>query len=114
MEIIKSVRSPAFRDGVLSWCEGDKFSFKIRMRLSSLGEEIADLTGSVLSARFFDKSGKPVKTFTQSGDATCIFTLAFNTETTAIFPRGRYTFDIVIENSAGKCTVANDVPALVK
>ena len=115
MEYIQSIRSPAVKDGLLSWCEGDVFDFYLKLTLRSLGSEIADHTGYSYEAVFFDKSGKEVAVFTQDGDASKTFTLAFDAGTTAHFPAGKYHYDVyVICPGGGRVTVANDQPAIVK
>ena len=113
-KIAKALFSPAIKDGVVSWCEGDVFDLKFKITLMSLGEAVDDLTGYTLGAVFSDATGRAVHTFTESGDATSTMTLSFTSAVSGAFKKGRYKFDVCITTPDGKrSTIANDVPVIV-
>ena len=111
---INNTVSPAFSNGVLSWCEGDVFAFYIRARLSSAGAPIDDLTGYTAEVRFSHPAGGVVHTFAcdlSDGRARLDFTSAV----TAKFCPGRYVYDVtVIGTDGARSTVASDCPAVVR
>lgn len=111
---IKNTVSPSFSGGVLSWCEGDVFSFYIRPKLYSAGMPIEDLTGYTAVVTFSGASGGVVHVFEcdlSSGRATLEFTSAV----TSKFYRGRYVYDVaVIGTDGARSTVACDAPAVVR
>ena len=111
---INNTVSPAFENGVLSWCEGDVFSFFIRPRLSSAGMPIEDLTGYTADITFRYPAGGIVHTFTcdlSEGRAK----LDFTSSVTSKFYPGRYVYDVaVIGTDGARSTVANDCPAVVR
>ena len=112
--LTSTVFSPAIKNGVVSWCEGDVFDFTLKISLAALGENVNDLTGYTLAACFSDRTGRIVHTFTQSGDATSKMTLSFTSAVSGAFPKGRYNFDVCITTPDGKrATIANDVPVIV-
>ncbi|MBR6918629.1 MAG: hypothetical protein IKN38_10635 [Clostridia bacterium] len=114
-ETLPRVTSPALEHGVLTWCEGDVFNFFIKIKLSSLGEAIEDLTGYFAEAAFFDTGRKCVHTFSEELGNDCVFTLEFDAGATSDFPRGRYSFDIYLTTPDSKrITLANDVAAIVR
>ena len=114
MERLKCAATPRMEGGRLVWCEGDVFTFRIKIRLSSMGEPIPDHTGYTYAAEFFDKSGKEILAITENGDDTTTFAIAFDSETTSLFPRGRYFYDIhVLCPDGSRITCGNDLPALV-
>lgn len=106
---------PSICGGVLLWCEGDVFTFTLKLRLFSLGEELSDLTEYRFGANFYDASGDLVHSFTADGDGSCTFPLAFTEEVSAKFPKGIYHFDVRVTAPDGTVsTVANDAPAHVR
>ncbi len=114
MEKLAGTTFPAVKNGALVMCEGDRFTLRLRLRLFSLGEEITDLTGYTLTARFFDRGGGNVCTFTEQGDESCVFPLVFGSSSANVFPRGSYSFDVHADCPDGtRVTLANDVPMRV-
>ena len=114
MEELKSAATPRIQRGRLIWCEGDVFRYRIRIDLVSLGEKITDHTGYTYAAEFFDKSGKDVCIITEDGSESGIFTIDFDEETTALFPRGRYYYDVrVLCPDGTRISCGNDLPASV-
>ncbi len=111
---INNTVSPEFSNGVLSWCEGDVFSFYIRPHLSSAGMPVDDLTGYSAEVKFSYPAGGVVHTFTcdlSDGRAKLDFTSAV----TSKFVPGRYVYDVtVIGTDGARSTVASDAPALVR
>ncbi len=111
---IDSTVSPSFENGVLSWCEGDVFTFCIRVNLSSAGMPVDDLTGYTAQITFRYPSGGVVHTF------ECDLTdgrarLDFTSSVTSKFYPGRYVYDVaVIGTDGARSTVANDSPAVVR
>ena len=114
MNNLKSELLPHLKDGKLTWCEGDVFTFRIRVTLSSLGEKIEDHTGYTYVAEFFDVSGKEILAVTQDGDESETFAIAFDAATTSLFPRGRYFYDVhVLCPDGTRITAGNDLPISV-
>ena len=114
MEKLKEAATPRISKGKLVWCEGDVFDFKIKISLKSLGEKICGHTGYTYVAEFFDKSGKEILAVTQDGGESETFTIAFDAETTSLFPRGRYFYDIHVLCPDGcRISCGNDLPVSV-
>jgi len=107
--------SPAIKDGILTWCEGDVFDFTISLKLYSLGELLDDLDDYTFEASFYDAGGGQVHKFTEESEGSCDFTLSFTPAVSAKFHRGKYRYDVAVTTPDGKkTTVANDVPAAVR
>ncbi len=114
MENLKSAAVPRIQRGRLIWCEGDVFTYRIRITLTSLGAAFPDHTGYTYVAEFFDKSGKDVCVITQEGGESRTFTIDFDEDTTALFPRGRYSYDVrVLCPDGTRISCGNDLPATV-
>jgi len=113
-ERIPGTRSPMLKNGVLTWCAGDAFTFTLKLCLSALGEELSDLTGYAVETSFYDAGGAAVHTFEGEGDSSRLFQMDFTPEVSGKFPRGRYLYDVSVTSPEGyRSTVANDVPASV-
>ncbi len=114
MEYLKSERFPCVKRGKLTWCEGDTFTFRINVTLTSMGAKIADDTGYVYVAEFFDASGKEILAVTEEGNGSGLFAIAFDAPTTSLFPRGRYFYDVhVLCPDGTRITAGNDLPISV-
>ena len=111
---INGTVSPAFEKGVLSWCEGDVFSFYIRPRLSSAGMPIEDLTGYSAAISFRFPAGGVVHTF-ECDLSEGVAKLDFTSSVTSKFYPGRYEYDVaVIGTDGARSTVASGCPAIVR
>jgi hypothetical protein len=113
-ELPSAKQSPRIINGVLKWYLGDTFDLDIR--LSLIDQENEDYIigpDDTVETVFRDATGDIVKTFTQTGIGDNTITLDFNAETTALFDRGKYTYDIYL-NSLERTTLANDNEAVVE
>ena len=114
MEELRSAATPRISKGKLTWCEGDVFDFKIKITLKSHGSVIADHTGYTYVAEFFDKSGKEILAVTEDGGESTTFTIVFDSETSSLFPRGRYFYDVHVLCPDGcRISCGNDLPVSV-
>ena len=120
------VLSPMIDKGVLYFCEGDVFKVSLKLELYAMGEKYALKEGDTVEVTFRDRSGAVTKVFSsvaenENGEensetvenGNCI-TLDFDKETTLLFTKGKYLYDVCIkEENGNRTTVANDNVAVV-
>ena len=113
-ELPKAKLSPRNVNGVLKFYEGDTFSYYLILELSDQsGEPLTlDPSAATVKVRFFDCRKQPVKEFVFGGDDggeinENKITLDFDSETTALFHRGRYTYDCILECGERRITLAD-------
>lgn len=108
---LKNTVSPALTDGVLSWCEGDAFRIRLKIKLMSQGSEV-DLDGYSAEVKFSGADGGDVHKFeceVENGAVTLDFTDAVSSE----FLPGRYVFSVVVKKDGERSTVVRSSPAIV-
>lgn len=112
MACIKSCPTPYIRDGTIVWSEGDIFTLNFELDLKDTDGEtvILDDTSTVtVSVRRLN--GEMVKEFTVSGSNSIV--IDFDKETTALFARGQYRYDITVKNDY-RLTIVNDQRMIVR
>lgn len=110
-----AIPSPAIASGVLCWHQGDEFTITIELALTdNNGDSVTLGSGDSVTVVFAKKSGAAVKTFPFTSFTDNKIDLVFDATTSALFPMGHYTYDVVVEPSAGgRFTIANDNPVCV-
>ena len=109
MEDIKPARpSPRLEDGALCWYEGDIFTVGFDLVLTDAdGEKIIIQPNDTVEVEIADMQKNIIKTFSVKSVTDNHVTLIFDAETTKLFKKGVYTYDIRIVNDY-KTTIAND------
>lgn len=106
--------SPRIVGGVIKWYEGDTFDLQLLLELLDQdGETVTVAADHRLELVFRNKRRETVHTmeFTEI-ENNCV-TLDFNESVSAKFPKGEYTYDVILEGAERK-TLANDAPLLVE
>ena len=112
MVCIKACPTPYIRDGTIVWSEGDIFTLTFGLDLKDTDGEtviLGDTSTVAVSVRRLN--GETVKEFIVSGSDSIV--LDFNKETTALFTRGQYRYDITVNNDY-RVTVVNDQRMIVR
>lgn len=104
--------SPRIEKGIILWYEGDEFEIVLELDLTDAdGEEIILGDTETVTVEIKDRNGARVKQFVFSGNN--YITLKFDEETTELFRRGSYFYDIIVDGAC-KTTVANDNRIIVE
>ena len=112
MACIKTCPTPYIRDGTIVWSEGDIFTLNFELDLKDTDGEtvILDDTSTVtVSVRRLN--GETDKEFTIPGGNSIV--LDFDKETTELFTKGQYRYDITVNNDY-RVTVVNDQRMIVR
>lgn len=111
-ELPRPKLSPRNVNGVLKFYEGDTFSYCLYIELSDQDgvPVILDPALAEIKVRFYDRRKQLIKEFAFGGtDGGEInenrITLDFDSETTALFKKGRYTYDCVLESGETRVTL---------
>lgn len=113
-ELPSAKQSPRIINGVLIWYFCDTFDLDIKLSLiDQENEEYIIRPEDIVETAFRDATGDVVHTFTQTGITDNTITLSFDAEITALFDRGKYTYDIYL-NGVKRTTLANDNEAVVE
>ena len=100
--------SPRIELGALKWYEGDTFELQLTLDLTDQdGEEITIAPTDTVSVVFSDENGDAVKAFEFTEVENNTVTLGFDSSVTALFPKGRYSYDVRY-SAAERTTIAND------
>ena len=106
--------SPRISGGTLKWYAGDTFTLYLRIDLTD-GDGAAVQMG--LSDRvkiaFFDRCQREVYRYTAQSLNGNTLALAFDSEISALFPAGEYTYDVYLEG-ARRVTLAKGNPVTVE
>lgn len=107
MKEIRPARpSPRIEDGVICWYEGDEFEIGFDLSLTDAdGEPIILDDRDTVTVEIRKWRGEAIKGFSLPGSN--YITLVFNKETTSLFKKGDYFYDIRI-TGAYKTTIVND------
>lgn len=104
--------SPRIENGVILWYEGDEFEISFDLTLTDAdGEPIALDERDTVTVEIRKWRGGTVKEFTFPGSN--YITLVFDKETTGLFPKGSYFYDISIDGTY-KTTIVNDCRIIVE
>ncbi len=109
----KANLSPRIVNGVLRWYEGNTFKLQLELELVDQdGEPVSIADTDSVEVKFRDKRKDVIKEFVFEHIEDNIISLDFDAECTALFPAGKYTFDLdyIGEN---RVTLINDSPAQV-
>ena len=110
----KAEHSPKIVNGVLSWYEGNTFELQFELELVDQDDfpiTIADT--DTVDIVFRDKKRKIVKGFHFENISENIVVLNFDIEVTALFPEGKYTFDMDYTGE-NRVTILHDSPVRVE
>lgn len=106
--------SPRIQNGVVLWYEGDTFVWEIVFDLIDQDcEEKKILSTETVNVVFTDKRMNIVKTFTFSNVENNVVSMDFDTDVTALFEKGTYTYDIYL-NGTKRVTLANENKVVVE
>ena len=101
-------RSPRLVNGVIYWYEGDTFDITIKINLMDQDGEPIDISGSdTVAVVIKNVRREDVKTFTFTGIDDNRVTLEFDDTATALFRKGKYTYDIYY-NGEKRTTLADE------
>lgn len=106
MACIKACPTPYIRDGTIVWSEGDIFTLTFELDLKDTDGEtviLGDTSSITVSIRSL--SGDIVKEFVSSGGNSITFDI--DKETTRLFTKGAYRYDITVDNIY-RVTIVND------
>ena len=111
-EIRPARPSPRIEDGVICWYEGDEFEIGFDLSLTDAdGEPIILDDRDTVTVEIRKWRGEAIKGFSLPGSN--YITLVFDKETTALFPKGSYFYDISIDGTY-RTTVVNDNRIIVE
>lgn len=98
--------SPRLDGGVLKWYAGDTFRLRVCMELTDQnGSPVNVQPGQQVTFVFRDHRGREVHCVTfENVEENCV-TLVFDAETSALFPAGNYTYDVIYRGSVRKTLV---------
>lgn len=115
MSEVNSARpSPRFVNGVLKWYAGDTFDVDFEVGLVDQdGTDIVISPGDKLTFAFKNARREDVKKFEFTGVTDGKARLYFSEATSALFPAGRYTYD-VIYTGTNRRTIARNNPCVVE
>lgn len=113
--IPNAMPSPRIENGILRWYAGDTFTLGLELDiLDQDGAEVSIGTSDSLTVNFYDAFRE--KVYTAALDAAALGgapEIAFNAETTAKFPAGKYTYDMIFTHG-DKTTVVKGNRILVE
>ena len=106
--------SPRIDTGVLYWYEGDTFSLVIELDLTDQdGESVIIGASDTVKIVFLNERRETVKEFSFTNVENNTVTMDFDSTVTALFPRGKYTYDVYY-TAAERTTLANENEAVVE
>lgn len=109
-----SCHSPRISGGVLKWYEGDTFELQVRMELTDeTGAEIRIEPAHRVRFVFRNACRKTVCEMPFQGIEANTVILRFTEDVSALFPKGRYTYDVIYEGAVRR-SLASDAPILVE
>ena len=115
MENIPNAKqSPRIETGVLKWYALDTFTLSLSLALTDQDGEAVEITpGDTVTVVFSDANGETVKTFSFTEVENNTVVLVFDSDVTALFPRGVYTYGVYYSGGERK-TVCSDNEAVVE
>lgn len=107
--------SPRIVNGVLYWYEGDTFQIDINIDLVDQDDDPIYLQPTdTVNIQFSNDYGNTVKSICFTNISDNSISLIVDSDFSALFPAGKYTYDVVATNSCGKRTVANNNKVVVE
>ena len=111
--IPNALPSPRIICGVLHWYENDTFELQIELELEDQdGEPVIIGENDTVNVTFSNEYGEQVKEFSFSNIQHNTVTLEFDATATALFGKGRYSYDVYLSSNA-RVTLANDNEVMV-
>lgn len=106
--------SPRIVNGVLKWYEGDTFEIQLTLELTDQdGEQVIIGASDTVRIVFLNECREQVKEFSFTNVQNNTVTLEFDATATALFPRGKYTYDVYY-SAANRTTLCNENEAVVE
>ncbi len=106
--------SPRIVNGVIRWYEGDTFRLQLELDIDDQDGAAYSITDSdTVSIVFRDRSNHVVKEFRFDHIVDNSVTMVFNSEVTALFPKGIYSYDVLFRGQE-RTTFANDNKVVVE
>ena len=114
-EIPSARQSPRIHNGVLKWYEGDTFGFSIAISLEDQdGETVNVNPGDTVEVEFRDRKNLAVTEFTFANVQNNTVSLDFDDTVTALFRKGEYQYDVVLNHGDKRTTIAKDNDVVVE
>lgn len=114
MELPRAEKSPRIVNGVLHWYQGDTFEYSIELDLEDQdGVDIPVSVSASVNVKFYDAAENLIKTFYFTNISSNTITLVFDDETSALFRKGKYTYDVEYTD-VKVSTVGANLPAYVE
>ncbi len=92
--------SPRIENGVIYWYQGDTFHLHLHLELRDAeGLPVEPGEEDTMELCFYNKSMDPVATipFTNEQVRSGVLTVVMDKATTALFPAGKYTYDLRLQ-----------------
>lgn len=106
--------SPRIVGGVLKWYAGDTFELQVDLELKDEnGEAVVIESGQSVEFVFRDRTGKTVYAVGFEDIADNRVVVRFDASVSALFPKGRYTYDVVYRGPVRR-TLAHGAPVMVE
>lgn len=100
--------SPRVDRGVLCWYAGDTFSLVLQIDLEDQDGAAVDIAaGNTVKITFYDDTRAEVYSRNYTGVTNNQVTLSIDAETSALFQKGRYTYDVEFSHG-DRTTLARD------
>lgn len=94
--IPNALPSPRINCGVIHWYENDTFELQIELELEDQdGEAVIIGASDTVRIVFLNACRETVKEFSFTNIQNNTVTMDFDAATTALFPHGRYTYDVI-------------------
>lgn len=108
-------QSPRIENGVMKWYTGNNFDLVLTLELKDAsGNDITIASGDTIKVSFYNKSLTKVKEFMFNSIVNNTVTMNFDATCTALFPAGKYTYDITYTSNSKTTTVASDNKVVVE
>ena len=112
--------SPRIENGVLHWYSGNTFVLNVLLELEDQDGAAVTVSGATddVTVCFYNEQGQTVKTFSFGKTAQTeirgnTVQLRFDGETSALFPKGEYRYDIMYQNAERRMDIVHQAKAVV-
>ena len=114
MKIQSADLSPRLENGVLHWYAGETFELTMPITLTDNdGEDVAIDAADFLTIKFRNAKRESIKTITFTGIMENTVVVSIDDDTTALFPAGKYTYDIRLKHGYWQ-TIVKDASCIVE
>lgn len=108
------VPTPRIVGGVLKWYAGDTFRLQVDLELRDENGDALHLSeGQTVTFVFRDETGRKVYELCCADIEDNRVVLWFTEEVSALFPRGRYTYDVIYRGAVRRM-LAHKAPVIVE